>query len=751
MEANDRDLPTYAEAAPHAFLNIIEKDLRSEKPATLGLLKPVDSGFFGSSPSRTGLLWALEGLSWNPKTLLRAVLILARLAEVKIDDNWVNKPAHSLGSIFRDWMPQTAADMEARVSVFRQLALRFPEVAWKICVAQFESGQHVGDYSHKPKWRTDGYGFGEPLKSWEPILSFRREMVSMALNWYQYAEYTQSMLHDLLERMNGLCEDDQKKVWSLVQIWATSASDKERAELREKIRVSTMTRRAKMGIKTNEASSLQSVARLTYETLEPIDILNKHAWLFRNSWVDESSEELDDDELDFRKRDERIQALRAAALKDIFEQRGSEGVFELSTDSGAVWEIGRIMSTVVLNDIELPSFLDLATKNVLDCWPEECPQKTLVQSALRSMSDSKRSAYLEKKAASLSSEDAVRLLLISPFCKSSWALVDKLSVEQKQKYWKHVTPEWVRDSDTENIEAVKRLLSAGRARAAFYSVHLDLKAIDSTLIHRMLTEMARDADETMKSYQLESYSIEKAVEKIDVSSEITLEQKAALEFAYLDLLVQPYSRVKGHGIPNIERFVEEHPEVFVQAIVWMFKRHNRGDDPEEWRVAPEDVSRLAERGFKLINGLRRIPGHDQFGELQAERLFRWIKTVRKTCLELDRVEMAEIQIGELLAKSSEGKDGVWPCEAVRQVLEELQSENIMNGMRTGVYNSRGVHWRGEGGEQERELASKYRRWAEALQFSHPFVSSSLLSGLVKTYENEADREDIEAGVRRRMY
>jgi hypothetical protein len=65
LEANDRDLPTYAEAAPDEFLSILERDLRSKDPAVLGLLRPAPAGVFGH-PSRTGLLWALEGLSWNP-------------------------------------------------------------------------------------------------------------------------------------------------------------------------------------------------------------------------------------------------------------------------------------------------------------------------------------------------------------------------------------------------------------------------------------------------------------------------------------------------------------------------------------------------------------------------------------------------------------------------------------------------------------------------------------------------------------
>jgi hypothetical protein len=83
-------------------------------------------------------------------------------------------------------------------------------------------------------------------------------------------------------------------------------------------------------------------------------------------------------------------------------------------------------------------------------------------------------------------------------------------------------------------------------------------------------------------------------------------------------------------------------------------------------------------------------------------------------------------------------------------MEEVQSHAISRGARTGKYNLRGVHFRGEGGNDERKLASTYRAWAAALQYSHPFVAASLLSQLVKTYEHEAGVHDDDAGIRRRL-
>ena len=103
-----------------------------------------------------------------------------------------------------------------------------------------------------------------------------------------------------------------------------------------------------------------------------------------------------------------------------------------------------------------------------------------------------------------------------------------------------------------------------------------------------------------------------------------------------------------------------------------------------------------------------------------------------------------------MATAPEGQDGVWPCEVVRDVLEDIRSDNVMNGARTGAFNSRGVHWRGEGGDQERALAQKYRSWEKALRLTHPFVASELLGAMAKGYERDAADEDNSASIRRRM-
>ena len=159
LRSHDRDLPGYAEAAPNEFLTMVEEDLKLRAPAVQELLKPAGASVF-EHPARTGLLWALERLAWNPRNLMRVVNIFARLSQTTIDDNWVNKPIGSLSAIFLSWLPQTAAPLDDRIKAFETLCRRFRGVGWQICIQQFEDPQQIGHPSDRPRWRNDAAGAG---------------------------------------------------------------------------------------------------------------------------------------------------------------------------------------------------------------------------------------------------------------------------------------------------------------------------------------------------------------------------------------------------------------------------------------------------------------------------------------------------------------------------------------------------------------------------------------------------------------
>lgn len=747
LEANDNDLTAYAEAAPEEFLDIIEADLRQARPETYGLMRPAGAGLFGGRCPRTGLLWALEGLSWSPATMPRAAFILAQLSQIEIDDNWVNRPINSLEAIFRSWMPQTAASHDVRLRVMQRLAVRFPEVAWKLCVNQVGTRTQHGSYSHKPKWRNDGHGYGEPLPTWGPIIKFVREMVELVLGWKH--SYTTSMACDLVNCLPSLATADRERVWTIIDGWSASASDSDKAIVREQLRKRLLTRRAKQQANNDDLVVLTASAKRAREALEPTDLLQKHEWLFRSHWVEESAEELADDRYDYQKRDERVAALRTDALREVHHARGPYGVAELADLGDAHYVVGYLYAERVLEQQAVSDAIRAALAHERPSMANA--RRLLIAGLINGCSDPLgREVLLDRLSSDLSEEDFVRVLLSAPFRRSTWLRVDALREQTQRTYWTEVFPDWVRENAEEAAEALDRLIAAKRPRAAFHAAHFNLEKFDPELLFNLMTAIAKDSEEPEGQFRLQQHYIEETFERINESTALTLDQKAGLEYLYIDALAKPHVRGGKYGIPNLAMYVAAHPELYVQAIVYVYKRKDGGSDPAEFSVPDEQIPKFAEQGYKLLSGIETLPGRDEQGHLATERLRAWVKAVRDACEGLGRLEVADVSIGELLAHAPTGTDGVWPCEPVRDVLDEIHSEAMMRGVHTGQFNARGAHWRGEGGAQERELADKYRGWAEALQYSHPYVASKLLMGLVRTYEHDARREDTEAIVKRRL-
>jgi len=749
LEANGHDLPLYAEAAPQEFISIIERDLKSATPAAFGLMRPTGSGVF-SSPSRTGLLWALEGLAWNPDTLPGAAMILARLAQIEINDNWANKPGNSLSAIFCAWMPQTAAGHEDRLSLIKTLFRRFSDVAWTLCVSQFGGHNRNGHYNHKPVWRSDGYGVGEPFSTWGPVDAFVDAMVELALT---RESYSRSMLSDLIDRLHDLGDADQDRVWLLVNTWAKTASDSDKIALREKIRVSTLSRRAAVRVrKSGKQTRVVSAAKGVYAALEPSNLVDKHAWLFKSTWIEESADEIDDIEnIDYEHRERRIRDQRIDALKEIHQQRGIDGLLDIAAQGGAAGTIGALATEFVLAEGDLLKLVKRAFHNILEGTSSAHASEWLIQGALEAMSDnSKRNAFLESILAKMSVENAIPLLMLAPFNDATWSLTEAMGEAAQERYWKGVTVRWIRDSGPTLTKAVDMLMQVRRPRAAFAIVKDHPAKLDIRTLFELLTMMAREGDDKPGEYMLEHYYVEKAFKCIGNTSELSLEQKAGLEFNYIDVLARSRNRKAESQIPHIELYIEAHPEFLAEAISWTYRRSDGEMDPPEIRVPTDRVKAMAERGYILMDALNRIPGTDDAGEIDGRRLAEWVRSVRESCAELSRSEIADVVIGNILSSAPVGKDGAWPCEAVRDLMEDVQSEDMMSGAHTGVYNSRGTHVRGSGGDQERLLADKYRKWGQKIRASSPFVAAKLLMKLTETYEKEAAREDTDAKINQRL-
>ena len=298
-------------------------------------------------------------------------------------------------------------------------------------------------------------------------------------------------------------------------------------------------------------------------------------WLFRQDWVEEPADEVAEDEIDFKARERRIEILRTKAITEIVDERGISGIFTLAEKGNSQRRIGFHLASGILNDEKIEEML-------LQCLRparNDAGRDGIVAGALWALDGDRRAGIYASLWGEVTEEEAHQLLVLSPYRASTWEVVNKLSPDMRNRYWGEVTPQYVFNAPEENNQGVRSLLAVKRPRAAFASVHFELEEIRPPLLVQMLSAMAEDGKDKPGEFQLHDYDVQQAFQLLHRNPDVSSEEKAGLEFAYLDILARSSRGSDGHQIPNLERYIEEHPEMFVQAVVWALLNF-------EWAMRP---------------------------------------------------------------------------------------------------------------------------------------------------------------------
>ena len=340
----------------------------------------------------------------------------------------------------------------------------------------------------------------------------------------------------------------------------------------------------------------------------------------------------------------------------------------------------------------------------------------------------------------LSDEQLVRLFCLCPFGKKVWQAIETSSQVVSEVYWRMVPAAWARQSEQELRYAVTKLIKASRGLTALQLVHLDLKSVESDQLYEILQALPKSNEAERSAYSMNYYSIEEVFKLLNSRGTISRDTMAGLEFLYLE-----FFRFDRGRIPNLEAEVNDNPSLFCEAIRMAYK-----GKPDSQDVEPsEEQKKAARKARTFLSVLSSVPGVDEHGVIQAENLKAWILEARCLSEKTGHQAMLDYKIGEIIAFAPPADDGVWPCEPVREAVNELYSSDLARGISIGRYNARGAHFRGEGGEQERELAEQYESWATACKVEYPGMAA-VLREMAKDYTEEAEWHDSEAMIRKRM-
>ena len=751
-------LPLLAEAVPDAVLDALRTCAAEPHGFAQAMFADGDEDMFSSKPTSPHftVLHALEIIAWSPDHLLSAMDVLARLAEIDPGGRYMNRPANSLASIMRPWMPHTSAEFDARLDAIRMLVRSHNSVAWKLMLSMLPSGhdtQFDGPHPRFRDWRSPRSAVSR-RERWDTVEAVADLLVDNA-------GVEASRWADLLSKISSFPPVIRASAASaLAQVAADDPTEQFKSALWPVLRETLVRHR-----QFHDTWWALSEAELepfdrVLERLQPEDPAAAYGHLF-TGWprhIDGTVADAGHEAIE-----EAARPLREAAVRSVLSTSGLSGILKFAEAVRHPYQVGRTLAA---------------------CNP------TLDTEVLMSMEDSSdavarvASGYFDTRFGTLewggidrlitcgqpSPQVVADLLRSPPRTERAWKRVDRFGPEVAAEYWSRVTSvelDWPEELD-ELLELSRRLRTAGRFDLAGDLLHMPSQ--DHTAEPAFAEEIAEflslrveqsDADDTYNVMDL--WDLTKLLEVIDRHREhLGASRVALLEWQYYPLL----QHEPGFTPSNLYRELASHPDFFVQLVEWASKPASPSTDGAPSRDEDEQQEQLALKAWQVLNDwpenqfIPRISDDstaDSAKHVSATddevvddaSLRRWVERARTRLAEIARADIGDLHIGTALAATPADPNGDWPGTATRDLLEHLQSGIVDSGISTAIYNRRGVTSRGltDGGTQERELVNRYRE--EARKFQQWPRTAAIFADLARSYESQARMADREAESHRR--
>lgn len=719
-------MPLLSEATPIELLSALEKAAK-KKPSNLAFIfqdKEEDSSSLGSSSPHTGVLWALENLAWSSAYLLRVTNLLARLNEMDPGGKLSNRPIGSMKDIYLSWHPQTGASVAERIEVLKGILDKYPQTGWQLLVAILPERNSYTTGSHSPKWR-----------EWKP-----EEQVVTHGDLYQLVETVSALLldhagydgqhwADILESYDTIYPERQDLIANkLTLIDLDRLPDPERLILWNALRnvVYKNKRYSKQSWAVKEEKIDTLLPALSH--LEPTNITDQYGWLFSHH-VDLP---LEDD--NYEKYEIDVRDARHKAVKEIYSEGGLELLVQLDGVVESSYYLGvSVGQTDILKDEGYTDILRLLGKDMKPAgfahgvivgrfypadwaWADECIK----------ICDDLGDPIIKGN-----------FLSLLPLSLRTWELVDAGEKAAQKQYWTACSIYGL-DDVIGFTRLVEEKLKVGQPYAAIdvlaHHIEDQEKPAPDLVLRSFEKFITSDPEKTGKvDYSMFSYHTAKLLKYLDEQKDLDNSRLARIEWALLPVM-------KRDRKPRVlHEELATNPIFFSEIVGWVYRKRGA----EKTKLTKEEESR-ARQGYELLESWNIIPGTKD-GKVDQIALMRWITEARGLLAESGRAEVGDQIIGKMLATSKVDEDGVWPIVAIRNVIEEVESDELEEGIRTAVFNSRGVTSRsiGEGGGQERELVKKYELYAEKMKFKNSRTAYIMLK-IADMWRYEAERHDNDA-------
>lgn len=693
-------LPLLAEACPQVFIDAVEQALRGDSPVLRTMFEDSGEWSLFRHSAHTGLLWALETLTWTPEHSTRAVLLTARLAEIDPGGKMANRPARTLVDALTH-LPVSPIPLDRRPALVNQVRARHPEVGWQLLLDLTEPHPFLM-YPARPKVRVDWTGTEQhPSETTQTYLdemfgAVLADLLAVPRRWIEF-----------LPRVTWLPPAWRDPLLSALDVVDTDVVGVERThELWEA--GGEIVRRELAAVDRPRHLSPEHVARLAafLERIEPEAEPTRHAWLF--GWHPHLPGIAP---TDLQHHQTAVEELRREVVAEELERHGVDGLARLAAVSQRGDVVGMTLAKVAGDSVRDEVFAVLETSFASGwvwCQAREGAQEWVARAV----------AVLPEEAGARTA-----FLLALPVDLA----VDLISAESREvrdRFWL-LTPAFPFPVERPE-EYLAEILQRDRPEAVVDALSMALHGDDKpwrpsadlieATFDALLNSPGRITSHT-------AYEVGSLISHLHDSGH-DLHSVARWEIAFAALF---HDRTPS----ALLELIAADPAAFVEL--------------HRFRYLPTGkLNPKAMVFYMTAERLRCVPG--QTGDrVDRERLLGWVRHVREALNDSELRRSGDRAIGRLISAGPGGEDGAWPVEAVRDVLDLEDAYEVREGFDTGLFNNNDVSTRNpyDGGRVERKTSEQYAAWAGQIESRWP-LTAQVLRNHVESLQSEGRYWDRKA-------
>lgn len=339
-----------------------------------------------------------------------------------------------------------------------------------------------------------------------------------------------------------------------------------------------------------------------------------------------------------------------------------------------------------------------------------------------------------------SDKAVANVLVVARSGQELWQYIETLGEGVHQEYWLRMDPIFNDLTNEGVIEGINKLLQYRRFSPAVREAWLHGSDLPSSILIEVLRKWG--TGESLEPSSLCGCEIGCIFKELNKREDVGRATLLELETFYLPLLTRVGAQV---GVPHLEEELAINPESFIQLLKWLYKPKDEDRQRKEQEgLSKEQIQNAAERSDQMLEAWTKIPGIRENNAIDEVELREWIDATRALAEGCGRLEVADMHIGQLLAKYPKDSPN-WPARTIFQVIEDINTEQLKKGYSNGMFHKGGVTIRGafDGGCIEWDRAEYFGELASSLMCDYPNVAE-IFQGLQDAYQALANRYDEEA-------